>query len=111
MSNLQWCKRFNTKVDAGDAIAVTRQHKAFLEHVAQKQSAGTAVVTFASLTDAHQEDAPKDTEDRCILCVILRQSGAQHGRLKADLQNNFTTGDNHCPKTRQHTLHLLDKHS
>jgi hypothetical protein len=28
-----------------------------------------------------------------------------------DLQNYFTTGDNHYPKNRQHTLHLLDKYS
>jgi hypothetical protein len=39
----------------------------------------------------------------------LRQSGPQHGKLKTDLQNDFTTGDNHYPKTRQQTLHLLDK--
>jgi hypothetical protein len=35
----------------------------------------------------------------------------QHGSLKVDLQNDFTTGDNHYPKNRQHTLHLLDKYS
>jgi hypothetical protein len=28
-----------------------------------------------------------------------------------DLQNDFTTGDNHYPKNRQKTLHLLDKYS
>jgi hypothetical protein len=28
-----------------------------------------------------------------------------------DLQNNFTTGDNHYPKNRQQTLHFLDKYS
>lgn len=28
-----------------------------------------------------------------------------------DLQNDFMTGDNHYPKTRQVTLHLLDKYT
>jgi hypothetical protein len=28
-----------------------------------------------------------------------------------DLQNEFTTGDNHYPKNRQQKLHLLDKYS
>jgi hypothetical protein len=28
-----------------------------------------------------------------------------------DLQNDFTTGDNHYPKNRQQTLHILDKYS
>jgi hypothetical protein len=35
----------------------------------------------------------------------------QHGNLKVDLQNDFTTGDNRHPKNRQKTLHLLDKYS
>jgi hypothetical protein len=35
----------------------------------------------------------------------------QHGNLKVDLQNDFTTGENNYPKNRQQTLHLLDKYS
>jgi hypothetical protein len=31
LSNPQWYERFNTKVDVGDAIGVTRQHKVLLE--------------------------------------------------------------------------------
>jgi hypothetical protein len=111
MSNPQWYERFNTKVDVGDAIGVTRQHKSLLEHVAQEQSVGTNVVTFASLTAIEQDLVRKDTEERYISYVFLRQSGGQHAKLKVDLQNDFTTGDNHYPKTRQQTLHLLDKYS
>jgi hypothetical protein len=36
LSNSQWYERFNTKVDVGDAIGVTRQHKVLLEYVAQE---------------------------------------------------------------------------
>ena len=113
MSNPQWYERFNTKVDVGEAIGVTRQHKALLEHVAQEQSVGTTsvVTTFDSLTLAQQEAVRIDTEERYISYAFLRQSGPQHGKLKVDLQNDFTTGDNHYPKTRQQTLHLLDKYS
>jgi hypothetical protein len=111
MNNPQWYKRFNTKVDVGDAIGVTPQHKSLLEHVAQEQLVGTNVVTFASLTTAQQEAVRVDTEERYILYAFLRQSGAQHAKLKVDLQNDFTTGDNHYPKTCQQTLHLLDKYS
>ena len=111
MSNPQWYERFNTKVDVGDAIGVTRQHKSLLEHVALEQSVGTNVVTFDSLTAIEQDAVRKDTEERYISYVFLRQSGGQHAKLKVDLQNDFTTGDNHYPKTRQQTLHLLDKYS
>jgi hypothetical protein len=69
-SNLQWYECFNTKVDVGDAIGVTHQHK-----------------------------------------VLLQQSGNQHGNLKVDLQNDFTTGSNRYPKNRHPSLHLLDKYS
>jgi hypothetical protein len=36
LSNPQWYERFNTKVDVGDAIGATHQHKVILEYVAQE---------------------------------------------------------------------------
>jgi hypothetical protein len=56
-----------------------------------------------------QQRVQDDAEERYVSFVFLRQSGTQHGKLKVDLQNNFTTGDNRYPKNRQKTLHLLDK--
>jgi hypothetical protein len=109
MSNpQQWYERFDGKADIGVAIGVTRQHKALIERVAQEQTTGTVVVTFDGLTVAEQDLVRKDAEEQHILCACLRQSGPQHGKLKVDLQNDFTTGNNCCPKTRQQTLHLLD---
>ena len=34
LTNEQWYERFNTKIDVGTAIGVTRQHRILLEHVA-----------------------------------------------------------------------------
>jgi hypothetical protein len=111
MNNLQWYERFNTKIDVGDAMGVTRQHKALLEFVAQDHTVGLAVTTFDSLTDAVKDPVQRDAEEQYVLYVFLRQSGPQHAKLKMDLQNNFRTGENKYPKTRQATLHLLDKYS
>jgi hypothetical protein len=36
LSNPRWYERFNTNVDVGEAIGVTRQHKVLLDYVAQK---------------------------------------------------------------------------
>jgi hypothetical protein len=36
MSNPKWYKKFNTKVDVGSAIRITRQYKVLLEYVAQE---------------------------------------------------------------------------
>jgi hypothetical protein len=51
-----------------------------------------------------------DAEKWYVSYAFLRQSGNQHGNLKVDLQNDFTTGDNPYPKNLQQTLHLLDKY-
>jgi hypothetical protein len=50
-------------------------------------------------------------EERYISYAFLRQSGNQHGNLKVDLKNDFTTGGNRYPKNHQQTLYLLDKYS
>jgi hypothetical protein len=107
MSNLQWYEKFNTKVDVGSAIGVTRQHKVLLEYVAQENH----TLTFAALSAEQKQAVHEDAEERFISYAFLYQSGAQHGNLKVDLRNDFTTGSNRYPKTRQQTLHLLDKYS
>ncbi len=107
LSNPQWYEKFNTKIDVGSAVGVTRQHKVLLEYVAKE----VHKKIFASLTDAEKETVRADAEERYLSYAFLRQSGAQHGNLKVDLKNDFTTGDNRYPKTRQQTLHLLDKYS
>ena len=107
MSNPQWYERFNTKVNVGEAIGMTRQHKVLLEYVAQELHQQT----FATLTDAEQQAIHMDAEECYVAYAFLKQSGAQHGNLKMDLQNDYTTGDNCYLKNRQQTLHLLDKYS
>jgi len=78
-----------------------------LEYVAQELH----TQAFTTLGVAEQQAVREDAEERYISYAFLRQSGTQHGTLKMDLQNDFTTGDNRYPKTRQQTLHLLDKYS
>jgi hypothetical protein len=107
LTNPQWYDRFNTKIDVSESIGVTRQHKVLCEYVAQE----LYTQAFADLGDAEQRIVRDDAEERYVSYVFLRQSGAQHANLRVDLQNDFTTGDNRYPKTRQATLHLLDKYS
>ena len=82
-----------------------RQHKVLLECVAQELHNDD----FDNLTAEQQLAVREDAKERCISHSFPRQSGKQHANLKVDLQNDFTTGDNRYPKTRQSTLHLLDK--
>ena len=45
-SRAQWYDGFNTKIDVGEAIGVSRQHKVLLEYCANEHTANS---TFASL--------------------------------------------------------------
>jgi hypothetical protein len=55
--------------------------------------------TFATLGAAEQQAIREDVEERYISYAFLRQSGTQHGNLKVDLQNDFTTGNNRYQRT------------
>jgi hypothetical protein len=98
LPNPQWYERFNTNVDVGDdvgnSIGVTLQHKVLLEYVAQ-ENRNTA---FTDLGAAEQRVVRDDAKERYVTYAFLRQSGNQHGNLKVDLKNDFTTGDNRYPK-------------
>jgi hypothetical protein len=106
LSNPQWYERFNTKVDIRGAIGVTHQHKVLLEYVAQE----SYTQAFMDLGPVEQQLVRDDAEEQYVSYAFFRQSGTQHGNLKVDLQNDFTTGENCYPKNRQQTLHLLDNY-
>jgi hypothetical protein len=89
LTNEQWYERFNTKIDVGTAIGVTRQHRVLLEHVAAEHGP----TLFNDLGVDEQTDVRNRAEERYLSYVFLRQSGKQHNKLKTDLQNDFTTGD------------------
>jgi hypothetical protein len=107
LSNPKWYDQFNTNVDVGEVIRVTRQHNLLLDYVAQD----SYTKSFADLGAVEQKLVIDNAEERYIPYAFLRKSGTQHGNLKVDLQNYFTTGDNQYPKNRQQTWHLLDKYS
>jgi hypothetical protein len=107
LSNHQWYERFNTKVDVSEAIGVTRQHKVLLDYVSQE----SYTKSFEGLKVAEQKLVRDGAEEWYVSYAFLRQSGMQHGNIKVDLQNDFTTGDNRYTKNRQQTLHLLDNYS
>jgi hypothetical protein len=103
----QWYERFNTKVNVGTAIGVTRQHPVLLQHVAKE----THKQDFDACTDDEKVEITEDANERYLSYIFLRQSGKQHNKLRTDLGNDYTTGDDRYAKTRQATLHLLDKYS
>ena len=66
--NPQWYERFNTKVDIGEAICVTQQHKVILEYVAQELN----TQNFSAPTDSEQLVTREDAEECCLSYDLLR---------------------------------------
>ena len=77
----QWYENFNTRVDVGETIGVTRQHKMLLEYVAQE----VHDKAFAKLSEEVQKEVRVDAEERYLSYIFLRQSGEIHAKLKTDL--------------------------
>jgi hypothetical protein len=67
--------------------------------------------SLADLGAVEKKLVRDDVEEKYVSYSLLQKSGTQHGNLKVDLQNEFTTGYNRYPKNRQQTLHLLNKYS
>ena len=74
----QWYKHFNTNIDVGTSIRVTRQHEALLNYCANEHTTGA---TYETLADADKLTNRNDAEERYISYVFLRQSGTQHVNL------------------------------
>ena len=106
LSNQAWYEQFNTKADVAASIGATRVHSILCQHTARDLYSG---LEFKDLQPVEQEHATLEAEERYLAYVMLRQAGPQHHKLRMDLKNAFTTGDDKYPKTRQSMLQLLDQ--
>ena len=70
LSNEQWYERFDTRIDVGTAIGVTRQHLVLLDHVALK-----AGMSFAAQNASEQKATRETAKERYLSYVFLCQSG------------------------------------
>ena len=62
-----------------------------------------------TLVQMKKLEVRKDTEERYLSYIFLRQSENQYNKLKVDLQNDFTKSDDWYPKNTQETITHLDK--
>ena len=60
--------------------------------------------------EEHQSAMRIVSEDIYLYYVVLINIGNRDSKLKVDLQNDFTTGNNIYPKYCTETLHLLEKY-
>ena len=108
LSNQAWYEQFNTKADVATSIGATHVHRILCQHTAPALYSG---MEFKDLKPEEQEDVCLEAEERYLAYVLLRRAGPQHHKLRMDLKNAYTTGNDKYPKTRQSMLHLLDQYT
>ena len=87
-SNKQWYELFNTKIDVGSAIGVTRQHQVLLSQIVEESNN-----KFEEMTPEEKKETREDVEEHYQSYIFLSQSGKQHHKLKTNPQNDFTAGN------------------
>ena len=106
MTNYQWYERFNTKVDVGTSIGVTRQYPVLLEWNTQS----THSASHQDINNDQNIEIPKDAEERYLIYIFLKHSAKTSEKLRTNLSDDYTTGENKYPTSRQENLHYLEKH-
>ena len=107
MKNNQWYERFNTKVDAGTSIGFTRKHSVILEWTAQS----TKSASYQDNTNYQKIEIQTDADERYLTYILLKQSAKTSEKLRTNLSNDYTNGENKYPTSCQETLHYLEKHN
>ena len=69
MTNDQWYERFNTKVDVGTSIGVTRQHSVILEWTAHS----IHIASYQDITNDQRIEIQADAEERYLAYIFLKQ--------------------------------------
>ncbi len=108
MTNNEFYDRLNTKVDVAEAIGAEFNHKALQEFEASEKNPN---VELKDMTPDDQNKMKEVAHEALLSYLMLLNSGKQHDKLRMDLKNDFTTGNNRYPKTRQQVLHLLDRYT
>ena len=88
LTSAQWYEPFNTNIDVGTAIGVTRQHEALLKYCANDHTAGA---TYDTLAGANKLTVRNDAEERYISYVFFfsewNATRKSKGRFAERIQN------------------------
>ena len=89
MTNDQWYERFNTKVDVGTIIGVTRHYSVLFELTAHS----THIASYQDITNNKRIEIKFDAEERYITNIFLKQSTKTSEKLRTNMSDDYTTGE------------------
>ena len=79
-------EKFNTKVDVCKAMGIIFLHTTLIEYVAKD----VHDKEFKDLTEAQKTKVEKNSEERYLALLMLRNVGKEHDRLRYDLNNDYS---------------------
>ena len=106
VTNDQWYEWFNTKVDVGTYIGVTRHHSVLLDRTAHS----TPSASYQVITDDQRIEIQTDAEERYLKYIFLKQSAKTSEKLRTNMSDDYTTGEKKYPTSCQANIHYLEKH-
>jgi hypothetical protein len=107
LSNNEWYKRFTTKVIVAESVGCQFDFEKIWEYCSQVAHSKS----YNKLTLEKQESVTGIAKERLLAYALLRMSSNNNDKIKLDLFDDFTKGNNNYPETRQLTLLMLDKYT
>ena len=60
--------------------------------------------------ESHKTEVEKDSEERYLAFLMLRNAGKEHDRMIDDLNTDYAKDNDQYPKTRHQCAYLLQKY-
>jgi hypothetical protein len=108
-SNTKWLDMVKTKMEVGESVGCTFAQDKTLEYCAQDKY--KAAYNQLQADKQNQNTVQEDAREPLLAYTIIKTSNQVHGKIKADLANDYTKGSDTYPKTSQNSLLLLDQYS
>ena len=107
MTNIEYYERLNTKIDVAESVGVSFDFERIWEYCAQE----THKQSYSSLTSDKQALARSEAKERVLSYALIVSSSNQHKKIKEDLSNDFTKGEDYYPRDRSQALMMMDHYS
>jgi hypothetical protein len=104
MANIEYNERLNTKIDVAESVGVSFDFERIWEYCAQE----THKQPYSSLTADQQALARSEAKERVLSYALIVSSSNQHKKIKEDLSNDFTKGEDYYPRDRSQALMMMD---
>jgi hypothetical protein len=107
LTSTEWYERFNTKVEVAEPVGCVFVNYKTLTYCLELEYK----LPYSQLTNADKIVVTNLARNRFIAYGMLKTGSNAQNKIKSDLSDDFTKGNDNYPTTPQQSLLLLDKYS